>query len=165
MQLDNGRARCVKHGGSMTITLRPLDDAERATMLELQVAPAQQGFVASNQDSIDEADDGDHCVPLAIYAGNEPVGFAMHALDPDDGNHWIYRLMIDQRFQRRGYGRAALLELLRLMSVLPGCSHVTLSVVPDNETAMAFYRAAGFQATGEIIGGEIVFRHDLSEIG
>ncbi|WP_395449831.1 GNAT family N-acetyltransferase [Aminobacter sp. UC22_36] len=146
----------------MTITLRPLDDAERARMLELQVAPAQQDFVASNQDSIEEADDGDDCVPLAIYAGDEPVGFAMYALDPDDGNHWIYRLMIDQRFQRRGHGRTALLELLKLMSRLPGCSHVTLGVVPQNEAAMALYRSTGFRATGEIIGGEVVFRHDLS---
>jgi len=134
-------------------------------MLELEVAPAQQDFVASNEDSIEEADDGDHCVPFAIYADNQPVGFTMYALDPDDDNYWIYRLMIDQRYQRRGYGRQALLQMLKLMATLPGCGHVTLSVVPDNETAMALYRAVGFRATGEIIGGEVVFRHDLSITG
>lgn len=165
MHVDNCGGRYVKHGGYMTITLRPLDEAERAIMLELQVAPAQQDFVASNEDSIDEADDGDHCVPFAIYADDQPVGFTMYALDPDDGNYWIYRLMIDQRYQRLGYGRKALLEMLKLMSKLPGCSHVTLSVVPENETAMALYRQTGFRATGEIIGGEVVFRHDLSAIG
>jgi len=165
MHLDNCRGRYVRHGGYMIITLRPLDDAERAKMLELQVAPAQQDFVASNEDSIEEADDGDHCVPFAIYADDRPVGFTMYALDPDDGNYWIYRLMIDQRYQRLGYGRKALVEMLKLMSKLPGCSHVTLSVVPENETAMALYRQTGFRATGEIIGGEVVFRHDLSAIG
>ncbi|AMS40648.1 GNAT family N-acetyltransferase [Aminobacter sp. NyZ550] len=149
----------------MTITLRPLNDAERATMLELHVAPAQQDFVASNEESIEEADDGDHCVPFAIYADDLPVGFTMYALDPDDGNYWIYRLMIDQRYQRLGYGRKALLEMLKLMATLPGCGHVTLSVVPENEMAMALYREVGFRATGEIIGGEVVFRHDLSAIG
>lgn len=149
----------------MTITLRPLDATERARMLELEVAPAQQGFVASNEESIEEADDGDHCVPLAIYADNQPVGFTMYALDPDDDNYWIYRLMIDQRYQRRGYGRQALLEMLKLMATLPGCGHVTLSVVPENETAMALYRAVGFRATGEIIGGEVVFRYNLSVTG
>ncbi|MRX35129.1 GNAT family N-acetyltransferase [Aminobacter sp. MDW-2] len=149
----------------MTITLRPLNDAERATMLELQVAPAQQNFVASNEDSIEEADAGHHCAPFAIYADDLPVGYTMYALDPDDGNYWIYRLMIDQRYQRLGYGRKALLEMLKLMSKLPSCGHVTLSVVPENEMAMALYREVGFRATGEVIGGEVVFRHDLSAIG
>ncbi|GAA2831961.1 diamine N-acetyltransferase [Aminobacter aminovorans] len=149
----------------MIITLRPLDDTERARMLELQVSPAQQDFVASNEDSIEEADDGNHCVPFAIYADDQPVGFTMYALDPDDGNYWIYRLMIDQRHQRRGYGREALLEMLKLMSKLPGCDHVTLSVVPENETAMALYRQTGFHPTGEIIGGEVVFRHDMPGTG
>jgi ribosomal protein S18 acetylase RimI-like enzyme len=41
------------------------------------------------------------------------VGFVMYGIDADDDNYWIYRLMIDARHQRKGYGRAAMTELLR----------------------------------------------------
>jgi diamine N-acetyltransferase len=145
----------------MPIMLKPLGAAERAKVLELEVFPSQLEFIASNAKSIEEADEGDHCVPLAIYADDEPVGFAMYALDPDDGNYWIYRLMIDQRHQRHGYGRKALVELLKTMSQLPGCSHVTLGVQPENEGALNLYRSEGFRETGQIIGGEIVLRRDV----
>lgn len=120
--------------------------------------------MATNADSIDEAEDGDHCVPLAIYDADVAVGFAMYALDPDDGNYWIYRLMVDQRYQRLGYGRKALDELLKLMSRLPGCSQVTLSVAPGNDVAMELYRQMGFRESGEVIGGEIVFRRSMHDI-
>lgn len=148
----------------MHVTLKPLGPAEREKVLELQVRRSQKAFVATNADSIEEAEDGDHCVPLAIYDADVAVGFAMYALDPDDGNYWIYRLMVDQRYQRLGYGREALNELLKLMSKLPGCSHVTLSVVPKNEAAMTLYRQMGFCESGEIIGGEVVFRRSLEDI-
>ena len=36
------------------------------------------------------------CIPLALYAENKPVGFVMYALDEDDHEYWIYRLMIDK---------------------------------------------------------------------
>lgn len=81
----------------------------------------------------------------------------MYALDPDDGNYWIYRLMIDQRFQGRGYARAALAQILSRMSSLDGGEKILLGVRPDNERAIALYLDAGFVATGEEIDGERVF--------
>lgn len=145
----------------MQIVLKPLGTAEREKVIELEVRRSQQAFVASNAESIEEAEDGDHCVPLAIYDADVPVGFAMYALDQDDGNYWIYRLMIDQRYQRLGYGREALIELLKVMSQLPGCNHVTLGVLPENDTAIGLYRSLGFRETGQIIGGEIILRRNV----
>jgi diamine N-acetyltransferase len=134
-------------------------------MRELEVAPAQQGVDAANEEPVAKADDGDHCVPLAIYAEDRPVGFVLYARDPDDGDCWIHQLKIDKRYQRRGNGRMALVEMLKLMSTLPGCDHVCLGVAAGNEMAMVLYRQMGFDMTGEIIGGEVVFRRDLSVTG
>jgi GNAT superfamily N-acetyltransferase len=36
----------------------------------------------------------------------------MWGVDSTDGGYWIGGLIIDRRHQRRGYGRAAVLELL-----------------------------------------------------
>jgi diamine N-acetyltransferase len=63
--------------------------------------------------------------------------------------------MIDGRFQGRGYGRAeleAIVELVRRR----GLSTIRLSVVPDNEQALEFYRRNDFVETGELQEGELV---------
>ena len=53
--------------------------------------------------------------PLAIYASEQLVGFAVHGQDPDDDSHWIVALLIDQHHQHQGYGRAAMLALIDLI--------------------------------------------------
>lgn len=139
------------------MTVEPLRPGERALAVGLRVHPSQERFIASNRASLDEAARGDHCVPLLVRAGGEPVGFAMHARDPDDGRRWIYRLMIDARFQGRGLGRAALAALLERLAGEPA---VIVGVHPDNHPALRLYRKAGFRPTGEIIGGETILIRD-----
>lgn len=141
------------------ISVRQLLAAERDAVVALRVAPGQETFVASNARSLQQADQQDFCTPLGIHADGELVGFAMYALDPDDGNYWVYRLMIDQRFQGRGYGAAALSAVLEQVSALPGCSTILLGVMPANEVAARLYRRLGFVETGDIVDGEIVMAH------
>ena len=50
--------------------------------------------------------------PLAVRVGEEVVGFVMWGIDPEDESFWIGGLIIDQRHQRRGYGRAVVAHLL-----------------------------------------------------
>ena len=103
----------------MTVVLKSLGEAEREAVIALDVGDDQDDFVATNAESLEEADENPACVPLGVFSGDEPVviddlvGFAMYALDGDDGNWWIYRLMIDKRFQKRGFGRAALSNACR----------------------------------------------------
>ncbi|MDJ1159522.1 GNAT family N-acetyltransferase [Chelatococcus sp. SYSU_G07232] len=146
----------------MTVAVTPLTHEEREAVRALAVAPEQADFVATNAESIEEADERPECVPLAVHADGKLVGFAMYALDPDDGNYWIYRLMIDRRFQGRGYGRAALLRVVELIAAQPGCTLIVLGVQPGNTHARRLYASAGFHETGEMIGGEVVMRYDLA---
>lgn len=143
------------------ISVTPLLAAERDAVAALRVAPHQQDFVASNTASLQQADEQAFCTPLGIHADGELVGFAMYALDPDDGNYWLYRLMIDARFQGRGYGTAALQAIIVLMRALPDCSSIVLGVEPVNVRAARLYRQAGFRERGDEIGGETVMVHPL----
>ena len=142
----------------MTVVLKSLGEAEREAVVALEVADDQEDFVATNAESLEEADENPACVPLGVFSGDEPVviddlvGFAMYALDGDDGNWWIYRLMIDKRFQKRGLGRAALRAVVERMSAIPGCDAVYLGVYPENEAAANLYRQEGFRETGQILG-------------
>jgi diamine N-acetyltransferase len=143
------------------VTVERINSEQRACVLPLQPHSHQLSFVASNAASLEEADGNASCTPLVIRANGKPVGFAMYALDEDDGNYWVYRLMIDARFQGLGYGRAALSTIIQELAELPDCSCIVLGVKPENERARRLYENAGFQITGEIIDGEIVMRYDF----
>ena len=53
-------------------------------------------------------------IPLAIYNGDVLVGFTMYCIDISD-EYWIYHLMIDRKFQRMGYGEAAVKCLISII--------------------------------------------------
>jgi diamine N-acetyltransferase len=135
-----------------------LASEDPGAVLALSVRDDQRAFIAPNDESLLEAAHHDFCTALVIRARDEVVGFAMYALDPDDHNYWIYRLMIDARFQGLGYGRAALDRIVSHLFSLDGCDRILLGVRPDNERAIALYLDAGFLATGAWIDGERVFQ-------
>ncbi|MPM61976.1 Spermine/spermidine acetyltransferase [bioreactor metagenome] len=132
-------------------------------MLDLRVSPEQETFVASNQYSLAQAYAQPECVPLALYAENRPVGFAMYALDEDDHQYWIYRLMIDQRHQGKGYGRAAMTLLIDRIRGLSDEEHasILISFEPENQTARQLYESLGFLPDGRVMYGEVVYRLKL----
>lgn len=111
--------------------------------------------------------------PYAVYSDDEMVGFALLFPLADGGDDdsipesgtergfVLVRLMIDDRFQGRGYGRAALDAVVQLIRQR-GLPTIRLSVVPENEQALVFYRRNGFAETGEIHGGEVVMERQIS---
>lgn len=86
------------------------------------------------------------------------VGFVMYAIDPKDKNYWIYRLKIDEAQQGKGFGRAAMLELIKLIKTLPGCNQIVITYVPGNIPAEKLYLSLGFEKTGEMVEGEVIAR-------
>ena len=141
------------------IVLRSIDGYNYRRVIELSVAEDQRDFVADNVHSLAQAYAMPECRPVAVYEGMQPVGFAMYALDADDGEYWIYRFMIDQRFQRRGYGREALrLLIARIRAEAPDRRVLYLSYAPENAAALALYSSFGFVPDGRMVDGEIVLR-------
>jgi len=143
------------------LTLQTLSHANARAVLRLQIVPEQNGFVASNADSVADAYVDRSLQPLAIYADDELVGFVMYGLETETGRWWVIRLMIDERFQRRGYGRAAMLALIDLMREQHGCRSIVLGVDAGNEGAIRLYEGLGFSATGEVEHDETIMRLDL----
>ena len=68
----------------MTVTLRPLTRDNLWAVVELTLHPGQEAFVADNIDSIANASVEPTWVPLAIYAGDELVGFVMYGQHPPE---------------------------------------------------------------------------------
>ena len=118
-----------------------------------------------------------HAFPFGIYAddrGEEtPVGFLLVGFDVDDdwenppaiarGNYNLWRLMIDRRYQGKGYGREAVrlaLDFIRTWPCGPS-PYCWVSYEPENSVACRLYRSFGFAETGDMDCGEIVAALDL----
>ena len=99
----------------MKIRLEPVTVASRAAVERLETAPGQEGFVESVAECLAEADRRRCWRPVGVYDGDALIGFAMYGFFWEYlpfGRLWLDRLLIDRRFQGRGYGRAALAALL-----------------------------------------------------
>lgn len=123
----------------------------------LQVTDAQKSFVAPNVYSLAEAKADPACVPLAVYDDELLVGFVMYTMDEQDQEYWIYRLMIDRQYQRRGYGRAALLLALERIKADQSHHVVYISFEPENEAARDLYTSIGFTDDHRIEEGEVIY--------
>jgi diamine N-acetyltransferase len=134
-------------------------------VIRLAVAADQRHFVAENAVSIAQA----HFEPAAWFraleANGEPVGFAMlHdpslpgvVLDAESEPAMVtlWRFMIDERFQRRGYVRHAIDLLTDHVRTRPGITRFATSWVPGPVNPGPFYRRLGFVETGRIVDGEV----------
>jgi diamine N-acetyltransferase len=129
----------------------------------LTVAEHQRGFVASNLYSLAEAKADGVSNPLAIYSDGVMVGFTMYCFDAETGIGYIDRLMVAAEHQGRGYGKAAMTEVIRRLRDTPGCVRIRTSFEPSNAVAEGLYHSLGFRKTGEIDGGEVVVVLELSE--
>lgn len=130
---------------SPTVELRPVDANNWYDCSELEVTEEQRGvFPVSIVYWLAESA---YCgfTPLAVYASEELVGFAAYAVDPDDGSYWIMAFMIDGDHQGRGFGRAGMKELIRLIRETHGCDRIRLGHRPGNEAAARLYASLGFE--------------------
>jgi diamine N-acetyltransferase len=154
-------------------SLRPIDATNYRECIELAVAPEQEGFVASNLQSLADAYVyRDAAEPYAVYAGDTMVGFALlfplvEGMSGDtvpEGapllGYILVRLMIGAGFQGHGYGREAMAAIAETVRGR-GLGTIRLSVVPENKQALEFYRRNGFSETGELEGPEIVMERRL----
>ena len=142
------------------VQLREITRENYMECINLKVAQAQQHFVASNAFSLAQAAYQNEYVPLAIYNGEQMVGFLMHGIDSDDDQHWICRLMVAQQYQKSGYGRAAMCLIMQKIQQDKARNKILISFEPDNSVAQNLYASLGFRHTGKVIEGETVMQYD-----
>lgn len=143
----------------MSISLREITPENFKECINLKVSEAQTNFVASNLMSIAQAKIYPTANPFAVYAGDEMVGLVMYGFDEDDQHFYLGRLMIDEKHQGKGYGKAATLEVIERMKQIEDCREIYLSFVPENTGAEKLYSSVGFERTGKSSeSGEVVMR-------
>jgi diamine N-acetyltransferase len=125
--------------------------------MRLNVADAQARFVAPNAKSLAEAYVFyDTSRPYAIYNNDQMVGFTLLRDLPDLCCYYISQFMIDERYQRQGFGKQAMLVLLALLKQERRFDRIDLCYVEGAEGAKRLYEGLGFRQVGEPEMGEIV---------
>ena len=135
-------------------------------VLKLKVSKEQKEFVAPNRDSIIDAyfaltEESIPVFTFGIYLGKKPVGFLMIGYDVPwaeqyyglpRGYYYIWRFMIDKRYQGNGYGKEALKLAIDFIKTSPSgkAEYCWLSYEPENEVARNLYLSFGFEEKKEL---------------
>ncbi len=149
----------------MRIELVDISEDNMQQCFNLKVADNQMQYIASNEDSWKTAKENESVAcPFAIYGDGKLLGFTMFAFDEDyedpDDRYWLWRYMIDEGSQGKGYGTAALQVIIQYFKD-HGANNIRLSTRETNFRALSLYRKAGFHDTGEMNEDEIVLQLDL----
>jgi diamine N-acetyltransferase len=152
-----------------SLSLRTIGDANRPQVERLAVTGDQEHYVAGVAESLAEAAATPAACPWyrAVYAGDEPVGFVMISDGIPEGYpeylgpYFLWRLLIDARWQGRGFGRTAVQLVVEHVRTRPDARTLLTSVVPGPDSPMEFYLRCGFIRTGQLFDGEDVLELPL----
>jgi diamine N-acetyltransferase len=151
------------------VTLREITNENRDAVVAIRVAPSQERFVGTVAGALTDATEIPEGKPWsrAIYAHDQPVGFVMLSwnVTPDPpriiGPWFLWKLLVDEAHQHRGYGRAAV-RLVADIVRANGAAELFTSCVPGNDGPEPFYRRIGFRPTADLDeNDEIILVLDL----
>ena len=99
------------------------------------------------------------CIPVPGVArrGANPQHVIYGGLPDDPSRAWISLLLVDEKHQGHGYGRAAVSAVIREQHRrMPPSRELGLSYRPGNRPAENLYASLGFRATGVDDRGNVV---------
>ncbi|MFJ5762348.1 GNAT family N-acetyltransferase [Neobacillus sp. NPDC093182] len=126
-------------------------DIVRLSSAEDQRNRVFEKTIASNCLSLAQASMEENWTVNAVYQNETPIGFTMYGYSDELAGYEICRIMIDYKFQGNGYGRKALLLVLKEMVNQFNCDEIFITFVPENGKAKKLYVSVGFKDTGRVI--------------
>ena len=168
----------------MNIHLEKINWDNYGKVLKLRVTKEQENYVASNKASLIHAfvqsSEGTPVHAFAVKNGKTIVGFMQIMYDDDwtgyeredwlssdlykqyEGKpyYYIWRFMIDKKYQGRGYGKEAFRQTLDFIKTRPDgeAEYVVISYEPHNEKGRKLYGSFGFEEAFQ------EFLHDDDEV-
>ncbi len=140
-------------GGTPLIKLIEITEDNWLEAARLSVAEEQKGYVASAVGIIARGYVYRDCQARVwgIAAGEQLVGLALvRIFDEEPVCYDLQQLMIDARFQNRGYGTAALGLIIEKLKAEGAYPCVEVCVKREDAQALHVYEKAGFVDTGYV---------------
>lgn len=97
--------------------------------------------------------------PFAIYERDKMIGFV--SMYVGEGNCQIVNFLIDDAFQKRGFGTRAAKECICYLQKEHNASRVSVPVELENTAAQKFWEKLGFYFSNNVEDGYIFMRLDL----
>ena len=145
------------------IKLKMVDETTFDQVIELSLAEQDKRRVASNVYSLAQAwllREKHQVFPHAIISGETVVGFLLLTKDRDKKEYYVWRLMIDQNYQNRGYGKEAMRWVIQIAQADPECHRLRVAYVMGNHRMRGILDSLEFKSSGPS-GNEIVMTLDV----
>jgi diamine N-acetyltransferase len=150
-----------------------LSPEDRVAVLGLRRGPGQDQYLDSMAEIFAEADEEQRAMPhpWAVHDAQTGmlIGFVMisdNIPQPMDGDlvgpYYLWKLLIDHRFQRCGYGAATLDAVVGYLRTRPGADVLYTSCADGPGSPRGFYLRYGFTDTGRVMWDENVLALDLA---
>ena len=145
------------------VTLKRITRRNLGAILRLKVKPKQEFLVATNAKSIAQAHFYREAWYRAIYLGDTPIGFVLlvdrtlkyKRIKQKNPTLYLWRLMIDGKYQGNGYGREAVELVIDHLKTRPNAKEITLHHEQTEGNAGEFYEKLGFKLTGKVEHNEL----------
>lgn len=133
------------------IELKRIDESNFIDCFNLKLGEGQERYVSDPVRSLAQAYVYyNQSTPFGIYDSNTMVGYLMVIYDYDEETYNLWHVMIDEKYQGRGLGKAAVQEALRYIKTKPFGKSDTVLITcnPQNSVAYNMYKRMGFKETG-----------------
>ena len=150
-------------------------EEDKAAVLRLERGPGQERYLGSMESHFEDAiADAIACPRMwSVHDGDQLVGFVMisdgipaetlAANDDIVGPYFLWRLLVDRRFQSRGYGAATIDAVVDYLKTKPNAEVLLTSCEHGDGSPQPFYLKCGFTLTGEQMWGEDLLALDLRD--
>lgn len=147
------------------VELREITKENYEECLNLNIAESQKAFVSSTAHSLAQAwVYYDTAFPFAVYADNIMVGFIMLGYYEVGGYYTLWKLMVDEKYQNKGYGKEALKLGIDYLVNRFNVKEVYTAYYTTNRIARKLYASIGFRETGEVAGDEVGMKLTVSNM-
>ena len=149
-------------GDISMVELRKINKDNYVECLNLHTTESNVDFVDPVAWSLAEAwVSYDDSRPFAIYADNVMVGYVSMYIG--DNNPQIINFMIDNRFQKRGYGTAAARLCIEYLQKEYNASRISVPVHLEHISAQKFWSNIGFEISDTIENDYLFMRMYIPE--
>jgi len=131
----------------MSVTLKDITRDNFEELISLYVDQEQEQFVASNLYTIAQMQFKEEKIAKGVYVDKKAVGLIAYDLEDYD----IWRLMVDFRFQGRGYGKKAMELVLNILRKDGRLKTARTSIVMENVVMRNLVESFGFKESGKVI--------------
>lgn len=138
------------------VTLEDVTEENLTTVMKLKVTEEQSDYVAPNSVSVAQGCYSKTSWYKAICYDRIPIGFVMIDIDREKSEYFLWRYMIDERFQSCGIGNRGLEILVEYLRNEFNAKELLVSAAPGEHSPIGFYEKFGFINTGKVEYGEEV---------